>query len=158
MSTELQFLCLMKFINQQILGANRDYHFSVFSKYLFLSWRSWATSGIAKTVTAKPLKIGSKCESRIPWKKALDRCVCCTQATGQEEEETKTFCQTGSRWDRAWWYQLTIHRTEDDWNLFVWFDIRDGLAWFVKWPNRIESVSHEHEILKGKNKTKLTII
>lgn len=38
MSTELQFLCLMKFINQQILGANRDYHFSVFSKYLFLSF------------------------------------------------------------------------------------------------------------------------
>lgn len=38
------------------------------------------------------------------------------------------------------------------------FDISDGLSWFVKWPNRIESVSHEHEILKGKNKTKLTII
>lgn len=102
MSTELQFLCLMKFINQQILGANRDYHFSVFSKYLFLSFEEVEQPQESqKTVTAKPLKIGSKCESRIPWKKALDRCVWCTQATGQEEEETKTFCQTGSRRDRA---------------------------------------------------------
>lgn len=125
MSTELQFLCLMKFINQQILGANIDYHFSVFSKYLFLSWRSWATSGIAKTVTAKPLKIGSKCESRIPWKKAQDRCVWCTQATGQEEEETKTFCQTGPRMIGT-----------------SLFDISDGLSWFVKWPNRISKAFH----------------
>lgn len=154
MSTELQFLCLMKFINQQILGANIDYHFSVFSKYLFLSWRSWATSGIAKTVTAKPLKIGSKCESRIPWKKALDRCVWCTQATGQEEEETKTFCQTGSMWYVGTNSPFIGPRMIGT----SLFDISDGLSWFVKWPNRIESVSHEHEILKGKNKTKLTII
>lgn len=157
MSTELQFLCLMKFINQQILGANRDYHFSVFSKYLFLSFEEVEQPQESQKLWPLNLwRLAASARAGFPGRKLWIGVSGVRRPQAKRRRKPKRSVKPevdgiGPNGTNSPFIGPRMIGTS-------LFDISDGLSWFVRWPNCIESVSHEHEILKGKNKTKLTII